>query len=80
MRLAQSACMSKDKAKDYRGNDSTCVEGCRSAGGVLHPCAFEGGAVRVKGGRGYGAPGLTDKCQPCDGLTQTLHSNPSTLT
>ena len=80
MRLDPSACMSKDKAKGCRGNDSTCVEGCRSACGVLHPCAFEGVAVRVKGGRGYGVPGLTDECQSCDGLTQTLHSSLSTVT
>jgi len=80
VRLAPSVCASKDTAKCYRGNDSTCVEGCRSACGVLHPCAFEGVAVRVKGGRGYGVPGLTDECQPCDGLTQTLHSSLSTVT
>ena len=79
MRLAPSVCASKDKAKWYRENDSTCVEGCRPACGVFHPCASEGVAVRVKGGRGYGVPGLTDECQPCDSLTQTLHSKPSTV-
>ncbi|KAA6419115.1 MAG: hypothetical protein FRX49_10855 [Trebouxia sp. A1-2] len=35
-----------------KGNESW-----RSARGVFHPCAFEGVAVRVKGGRVYGAPG-----------------------
>ena len=58
---------------------STYVECRRSAGGVSHPCALDGIAMRVKGGCRDGAPSLGDECQACDGFAQTLQGSRTSL-